>query len=77
MAPISATIIDAGNFANPGEASEDKSYDSLLLAPIGPLASTGGGPATNSGAAAPPVYQLFVPAGSKLHLMLTTDLHGY
>lgn len=77
MAPINATVLDAGNFASPGGVGEDKSYDAILLAPVGPLASTGGGPPTNSGAAAPPVYQLFVPAGSKLHLMLTADLHGY
>ncbi|MGZ3420894.1 MAG: hypothetical protein ACXVEF_39705 [Polyangiales bacterium] len=74
--PIQATILDAGGYATPGAPTTERSYDTSLFAPIGPLAATGGGPPTNEGAEPAPVYQLFVPTGSKLHLMLTSDLPG-
>ena len=66
MVPISATVLDAGNFASPGEASRGQELRRAPARAHRPARVDGRWTATNSGAAPPPVYQLFVPADSKL-----------
>ncbi len=69
---INAGVIDASNYATVGLAAPNAQYDSQFTPPIGPKAAFGGGPRTYTGDnAVAPGYQLTIPEGTKLQLMIT------
>lgn len=72
---ISAGVIDAGGYATVGLANIDKPHDSIFTPPVGPKAAFGGGPRDYGGDdAQAPQYQLSIPTGTKLQLMITEPM---
>lgn len=72
---ISAGVIDAAGYATVGLAKIDKAHDSIFTPPVGPKAAFGGGPRDYGGDdAQAPQYQLTIPTGTKLQLMITEPM---
>ncbi len=67
---LPAGVIDANNYATVGLTRDGR--EATLTPPIGPKAAFGGGPRTYAGDdAVAPAYQLVIPAGTKLTLLVT------
>jgi len=71
-ADFNAAIIDANGYATVGLADPSKPHDSVFSPPIGPKASFGGGPRTYEGDnAVAPNYQVTIPEGTRLLLIIS------
>jgi hypothetical protein len=69
---VHAAIIDANGYATVGLAEPGKAFDSEFTPPVGPQASFGGGPRSYEGDNALPLnYELTIPEGTRLELLIT------